>query len=409
MKITKFKQLDENKEKFDFDFDEDIEKLYSDTKKEDIFNKLVFSLAFTTTISSVLIALGIPAVLCFSITIPVLTPLSYIGITHFKQKSDRALAASLQEVNQLAKGLTEIEEFDHKIDKNSVCFYHEIASKTELANLSTDIINNINQFLFMINSNYYELITKNFSSLRRDELVDKILNQIINVVMENEIGEFTTVEAKKVLDSCFFIEEKLKKAIIKEFKESEFKIDGHKSYHILSENFDLSKSDDENIQELDERMYSDEHFLRTFDVNDISWYEKMLKYGSEANNNTYGNYYDVEWDLEALRDIMSFMLSNFRWKFIDAKGDYYNSEVVISFIHNVFVYAKVNNRDKVGINEIIQTFKNWNFFEGLFALKLEVLDAIFANFNLDYSMHPYRSKQIKEEKGKILKFPGSKD
>ena len=55
------------------------------------------------------------------------------------------------------------------------------------------------------------------------------------------------------------------------------------------------------------------------------------------------------------------------------------------------------------MREIINTFKGWDYFD--FNLKLDIIDAIFEEFNLDYSMHPYRDKKKNKNVGKVYHFP----
>ena len=106
---------------------------------------------------------------------------------------------------------------------------------------------------------------------------------------------------------------------------------------------------------------------------------------------------------------MSFMLTNFNKELESVKGELYNSRVVIDFMYNAFVYTVLNKKEKVGIEEMINTFKNWNFFENLFDLKLRVLDGIFEEFKIDYALHPYRQKRQKENKTVAIRFPNSEN
>ena len=79
------------------------------------------------------------------------------------------------------------------------------------------------------------------------------------------------------------------------------------------------------------------------------------------------------------------------------------------FTHKIKIERSLNKKEKVGIEEMINTFKNWNFFENLFDLKLRVLDGIFDEFKIDYALHPYRQKRQKENKTVAIRFPNSEN
>lgn len=402
MQIKKFKKKKDDHDKI-ISLDDEIAKLYEEPKGVEVFYNI--SLGFATSMigTAILLSLGVPFGIGCAVCIPTLGPTSIIGLNALKKKVDRNFNADMQEFQQIVKMFTELKEKDHKIEKKTAYFYYEIESKEELANLDHGVYNNINKFLYMINENYYEEIASKYN-FRRDELIDKILDQIAIYVSKYGMYEFTLDEAKPIINGCIFIEDSLKKKMLKEFKQSEYHFNGRKHYRILSKNLDSKKNHDVCIAESNEERKSTDHYLRSFDINAIEWYEFLLECASKSETE-YGNVYNVEWDLECVRDIMAFMLTNFHFKFTEYKGEYYNVDVVISFMHNVFVYASVNNTGKIGINEMIQTFKHWNFFEGYFNLKLEVLDAIFENFDLDYNMHPYRETKKSKKENKVLSFP----
>lgn len=401
MKIINFKKKEEIDDLSEFNYG--IEDLYQEPKGMKIFYNAAFGFSFSMFGAALLASFGVPFGIGCLICLPTLGPSSIVGLNILKKKADRDLAADMQGFQQIIKMFLEENEKDHKIEKGTSYFYQEIDSKKELQDLSSSATNNINQFLYMINENYYEDIASKHS-LRREEVVDKILDQIVFYASNYGLYDFNADKAQEIIKGCFFIDDNLKKAIVKEFKRSEYVFNGHKNYRILSKNIDANKDADLCIAELYELKKSKSHCKKTFDVEDIEWYDFLLSCMSEIETD-YGSPYNVEWDLESVRDIMSFMLTKYHSKFTDIKGEYYNADVVISFLYSSFIYATLNNTGKVGINEIIQTFKAWSFFDNLFDLKLEVLDAIFERFNLDYSMHPFREAKSTKKENKVLSFP----
>lgn len=377
-----------------------------DSKFIKIFYNGLLVFSSSMIVASVLTSFDISIIVSLLISLPTVGPLSLFGIHKIKEISDRNFKADMQMTHQVVKMFTESKEVDHKITPTSSYFYREINSKEPLKDIDQDAISNINQFLCMINGNYFEEINDTLiTKLSREELVDKILEQIVIFASKHNLSSFTITEAESIINGCIFINDDIKKRIIKEYKQSAINIDGRKIYRILNKNFDCNKSLDESIGEMHQEKASTEHHLKMFDVNEVSEYEFLLKCFDLVEENEYGNINEVEWDLQSLCDIMSFMLNTFHTKLTKEKGEYYNSEVVMSFMYNVFVYAQVNKTGKVGLNEIINTFKKWDFFEGLFYLKLEILDAIFEEYKLDYSTHPYRNHKNKNPKNKLLSFP----
>lgn len=391
--------------------DTDLDMTSLDTPKWlQVFNKIAICLGIINLGASILSIFSIPYLLSLLFLAPTLGPISYIVVKKLKAKSDQECKTSMQIVDQVAKLFVEIEEKDHKITKSSVCFYQEILNNSILASLNNEAKTNINQFLYMINANYYDEITRAHETLTREALITRVIEQIGIYVSNNNVASFGPKEVEGVISMCFFIENEIKKQIINEFKKSLIKCGECVNYHIYDKNIDTSKPIDERIKAIEAERDSLEHQLKLFDASDIKWYEFLLKTFTKvpADLKEYGEVTSVEWDLFALRDIMSFMLSNFHQELLSIKGDFYNSKVVIDYMYNAFVYTKVNNKTKVGLEEMINTFKNWSFFEDNLDLKLKIMDAIFNEFRIDYKLHPFK-KHARKEKSNIREFKKRKN
>ncbi len=410
-KINSKKQKTELNTKDEFDISSYHLDELKDPKWFDVFYKLALCFGGCSLIVTLLVLINVPIIFLPIIAI-LPAPAIYLGTTKLKEKMDNEVSRDMQMMNRFPRLLIESFEKDHKITKLSVCFYNEIENNQTLKKLTPQTKTNINQFLYMINANYYDEIHIELGSLTREDVILRIILQIEAFFIENPSNSlFTTKEAKQIISNCFFINDTLKKEIKKEFKESERKLFGEKMYHILDRNIDTNVSFEEEISKMHQELNSKEHLLRTFDVNNIEWYEFLLKCFDQVEPSVkeYWEFTSVEWDFYALRDIMSFMLTNFNKELESVKGELYNSRVVIDFMYNAFVYTVLNKKEKVGIEEMINTFKNWNFFENLFDLKLRVLDGIFDEFKIDYALHPYRQKRQKENKTVAIRFPNSEN
>lgn len=313
----------------------------------------------------------------------------------------------MQGVNQLMQLMVEVSEVDHKIAENSVCFYNEINNDSTLKSLNAQAKTNINQFIYMINANYYHEIASKHPNLKREEVVSRLISQIAVFYQESDIHIFTKKEAKAIINNCFFIDEETKQKITKEFKKSEWKWQKEARYHIINNNLE-NKTFGEEEKRIKEELNSSDHYLKTFDIIDPTCYSFLLECFTSIDEKLkeYGDVSSVSWDLFALRDIMSYMLTNFHREIAEIKGDFYNSTVVMDFMYNAFVYASINKTGKVSIEEIINTFKNWLYLDDCFNLKIKILDGIFEEFNLDYSLHPFhKNVKKKGDKSKTIAFP----
>lgn len=192
----------------------------SDLYDEPKFMKYFYqgSLLFSASmfIAAIMMAFGIPLWTGFFISLPTVGPLSLFGMKKLKEKSDRDFAADMQMSQQLVKMLNEAYEVDHKITPTSACFYHEIEGKPVLSDANSNAVNNISQLLCMINANYYEEINANLTKeLSRDELIDKVLDQIVIYVSKYGLASFSITQAKDIINGCIFISDATKKKLSK--------------------------------------------------------------------------------------------------------------------------------------------------------------------------------------------------
>lgn len=404
MNIINFKKKKENEilNEMDIEFDS-----LEDPKWFQIFLKLAISFGLVNIGASIIGIFHLPIAITYIISTILFGPAAYVGIGKIKDKMDENFNRDMQGINQVRKFLMECSEVDHKIDLTTVCFYYEMERNEYIASLSGDTKTNINQFLYMINANYSEEIMSKCPSLNREDLFERIITEIGLVLSNNNITIFTLTEAKQVIDACFFISEDVRVKILKEFKKSEWNDNGEARYHIYDKNLE-GKTFNEVENAINEELGSIEHILKTFDVNEISSYEYLLKCFGRVDESLkkYGEVTSVEWDLYAVRDVMAYMLNNYKKDIEESQGSVYNAKVVIDFMYNAFVYAAINNRRKVGIDEIIGSFKNWNYLAYDFNLKLELLDGIFERFNIDSSKHPYhKTGKSKKNSSRIITFP----
>lgn len=175
----------------------------------------------------------------------VVTPLWYCGFKKLAAKSNKKLDKDMHHMNQLMLMLMETREKDRRIGELTASFFEEIcdAENQNGIRLSFDNKNNLNQFIYMINSNYYDRIALNLPSITRELLVEKIINLAFLYLKETGKNDFTHKDVSKILEGCYYIKDDLKKEIIKEFRKSRAKIGDKYIYQIVRNDMDIDKND----------------------------------------------------------------------------------------------------------------------------------------------------------------------
>lgn len=332
------------------------------------------------------------------------SPLMYFGMKKLKNKADDRLNRDMHHAGQIAIMFQDALEPDRHITSMTTLFLHEIIEYFEKNNIDFDDSKkmNINQFLYLINANYYEEISKRLPSLNREQLIRQVLNQIIIYLQDTKKQTFTEKEAAEVMKSCFFIPDELKKQIVTEFKKSKVGFGKQYFYEIARRDIDnsintyLSKREEEH-----KGKYS------RFDIDDANDYHTLIQaYASDDNiKENYGDPNTLDWDMELLVRIITLIGTKYRAELLELKGDKHsNFNLASSFIFNAITYALVNKKTEVGYTEMLNTFKNWSYLP--FDMKLRVIDDIIEQENLSQQDHPYGLKKTsKNSTQKIIKFP----
>ncbi|MDE6141137.1 MAG: hypothetical protein K2G03_00900 [Bacilli bacterium] len=382
----------------DFNLENEIYDFENDDKYYNIFMKILISLSLPIIIISILATCGISSITLGAIIIAITAPITYITVTKLKNKSEQIFKRDMYESKMLGTYFKEAIAKEHIIDKQTTYFMHDIGSYD--FDMDIDELLNINQLLFLINQSYYDVIENYGIDLSRHELVIKILDQI-KIYIENNYQDtkitFSFKDIQNIINNCFFIPEDTQKNILEELRRAEVKSHNRTSYVIMPNDESIMKETSE------EYFATEEYLFASFDVQNIQSYEMLMKIYKESDKNPYKDAFLVEWDLEAIRDCLSLIVRRFGIIIEKRGNELYHFEMASTFFYNLNAYASLNKVSQVGIKEIINTFKGWNYFD--FNLKLDILDAIFEEFNLDYSMHPYRENKKNKDLGKIYHFP----
>ena len=329
-----------------------------------------------------------------------LSPCIYFGMNALKKKSQDRNLRDMHHTAQLFLMMKEAHSADHNVTKTSTIFLHELHQEQKKINVEIDDNEqmNINQFLYLINANYYDEIAKKFPDLNREEVIRRLITLILLHLEHNNKKTFDEKDAKEVLDRCLFIKQDLKEEIYKEFKKSKVKCGNQKFYEIIRKDTTASIESYQKLRETDEKNQAPD-----FDIEDLNQVYSLI--GCYANNEDMqelGNTF-LDWDYDFLRKILVLISTKYRQELVKEYGQEYNNlNLAGTFIYNALSYAVVNNREMVGYKEMINAFKNWDYIP--FNLQLDILDDLFEQEGIPYDEHPYDIKKKRNNKAKIIQL-----
>lgn len=329
-----------------------------------------------------------------------LSPCIYFGMNALKKKSQDRNLRDMHHTAQLFLMMKEAHSADHNVTKTSTIFLHELHQEQKKINVEIDDNEqmNINQFLYLINANYYDEIAKKFPDLNREEVIRRLITLILLHLEHNNKKTFDEKDAKEVLDRCLFIKQDLKEEIYKEFKKSKVKCGKQKFYEIIRKDTTASIESYQKLRETDEKNQAPD-----FDIEDLNQVYSLI--GCYANNEDMqelGNTF-LDWDYDFLRKILVLISTKYRQELVKEYGQEYNNlNLAGTFIYNALSYAVVNNREMVGYKEMINCFKGWNYIP--FNLQLDILDDLFEQEGIPYDEHPYDIKKKRNNKAKIIQL-----
>ena len=329
-----------------------------------------------------------------------LSPCIYFGMNALKKKSQDRNLRDMHHTAQLFLMMKEAHSADHNVTKTSTIFLHELHQEQKKINVEIDDNEqmNINQFLYLINANYYDEIAKKFPDLNKEEVIRRLITLILLHLEHNNKKTFDEKDAKEVLDRCLFIKQDLKEEIYKEFKKSKVKFGKQKFYEIIRKDTTASIESYQKLRETDEKNQAPD-----FDIEDLNQVYSLI--GCYANNEDMqelGNTF-LDWDYDFLRKILVLISTKYRQELVKEYGQEYNNlNLAGTFIYNALSYAVVNNREMVGYKEMINCFKGWNYIP--FNLQLDILDDLFEQEEIPYDEHPYDIKKKRNNKAKIIQI-----
>jgi len=313
------------------------------------------------------------------------SPFVYVGLDRLSKNIDKKQVNYLSFLIQSLEKTTDDKAYNF-IHANTVDFKYYIDKALNGNSNSIDLMvdsdtkNNINQLLYLINSNYYVQVKENFPNLSREDLIERVLWNLVSYLKENNKIVFSHKEVKRFLDRCSFFDDNMKKAVVKEYKNGKFKFKGKIIYTVCPDN---NKNKYNNIGK--EVVGEDSDF---FDLdNEFSYRIVIDRVAKSDHCKRYGVASKLIWDIDSLKTMMQIIFNDFGDKLQKDKDKIIDLDLITSFVISTTIYSLANKKEKVGIEEMVNTFKTWDYMP--YSLKLEALNCVVEKMNLTDVKHPY--------------------
>ena len=330
-----------------------------------------------------------------------LTPGVSLGLKKINERWYEKEKKRLKSVKQsLAMMAEDIYEKDKIIGKTTTNFYSKVEDmKNEFSiSLDSNDANQINDLLYLINANYYEKIVGTRQPYCREEIIDKVVNQVgLYFVLKGNSG-FTRKDVFCILKNCYFIKDELKKEIYEEFISSEVSFGRFISHCIENRNVDIMDKD-AFIEEKKKELSS----MPSFDIFSLDSYEKIIQglISADSYLEQFGNVNQLEWDMESLKNFLCILLKDHRSELIAYDSSQSSFDIASSFIYNAMCYAVVNQKQSIGPFEMLHTLRNWEKIP--FQLRSDVATDVIEKMNLERDSHPFYQNPVKK-KAEIISF-----
>lgn len=351
---------------------------------------------------AVAISLPLSILLTFSVMLPIpaaivvtlagtaiAAPLLDKKFTSLKAKKDKLNIKEEHYIQQLKISLAEMDKKGTRVNRMTPFFTDMIMAKCreKKINIDEDTLQNINQFLYMINSNYYDIILDTFKinneRLRtREDLLRDICDAVLLHMETIEDYAFDDTDVREVLEICSFIREDIKEDIVEEFENS--KVPGVLgTYRYIIERKDVKR---ESIEKDYTKNYSEVNKEDvSFDIYEKdSYIAAITKISEMPHYQKLGNINGVYWDINALMDIVTKLIQKYNNELERSIKDYSIARFTVKLMLASASYALVNKKNTISYKIITEAFKKIpNIPSELFDEISKYLDYLCANKALD--------------------------
>ena len=235
---------------------------------------------------------------------------------------------------------------DRNIDKNTMSFVPNIVMNLYYfaKECNKDSLLNINQFLYLINSNYYEKIKKEYPNLNRNRLVNIFMNRI-GALLPGKITKFDEEDAKRVLKTLpIKISSKVKEEILNEYIEAKTKdpVSGNYDFKILRK--DITADELSTIYK--------RYFKKEFSKDNIEDYNKLINDIEVSIGESLRYKIENNWDVETLKNISNYIIDHYENILTKQYPNFSHIGLVSSFIYQLIDRAIKTCNNDITSNEI---------------------------------------------------------
>ena len=313
---------------------------------------LTFSVFLPTTAAVVVVLTGT------ALAAPILDR----QFTKLKDKEDKNKIREQHYIKQVKISLAEMDKKGTRVNRMTPFFNDMIMAKCreKKINIDEDTLQNINQFLYMVNSNYYERILDSFKvnneRLRtREDVLREICDAILRYMEMIEDYAFDDTDVLEVLDICLFIKNDVKEDMIEEFENS--KVPGVLgTYRYIIERKDVKSEsiekdytknyDEVNKDDVSFDIYEKESYIAAVSkITEMPHYQKL------------GNVNALSWDIDALMDIVTNLIHKYNSELERNIEDYSIARFTVKLMLVTTSYALVNKKGTVSYKVITEAFK----------------------------------------------------
>ena len=313
---------------------------------------LTFSVILPTTAAVVVVLAGT------ALAAPILDR----QFTKLKDKEDKNKIREQHYIQQVKISLAEMDKKGTRVNRMTPFFNDMIMAKCreKKINIDEDTLQNINQFLYMVNSNYYERILDSFKvnneRLRtREDVLREMCDAILRHMEVIEDYAFDDTDVPEVLDTCLFIKDDVKEDMIEEFENS--KVPGVLgTYRYIIERKDVKSEsierdytknyDEVNKEDVSFDIYEKESYIAAVSkITEMPHYQKL------------GNVNALSWDIDALMDIVTNLIHKYNSELERNIPDYSIARFAVKLMLVTTSYALVNKKGTVSYKVITEAFK----------------------------------------------------
>ena len=340
---------------------------------------LTFSVMLPTTVAVIVTLVGT------SIAAPLLDR----KFAEIKDREDKNRIREQHYIQQLKISLAEMDKKGTRVNRMTPFFNDMIMAKCNEKKIiiDEDTLQNINQFLYMVNANYYERILDSFKvnneRLRtREDVLRKICDAILRHMEINEDYSFDDTDVQDILNICLFIKDDVKADMIEEFESS--KVPGVLGkYRYIIERKDVKRESIEkdytkNYNEVNKEDVSFDIYEKDSYIAAITKITEMPYYQQLGNINA------VSWDVDALMDIIIKLVQKYNSEMERQVPKYSIARFSVKLMLASASYALVNKRSTISYKEITSAFKKFsNIPSELFIEMSKYLDKLCASKALE--------------------------